>query len=226
MPQLDPNTFTPQLFWFVITFVLLYLAMWRIIIPSIGEILQNRQIRIDNDLQKAEQLKKEAEIVRETYEKLVSDGRQAAQDTIRSAAEKMRLEVAEKHEALTEKLMGQAEKAEDHINSVKKKALDEIQLIAVEITQVAATRLIGKTISESLAIELSTTLTIEQVIILFFLHMSKAAYVSAVSPDCDTKTYKQSVLNLSFRYLNSEAISTDTSSDVYSSNQYFANKQE
>ena len=148
MPQLDPNTFTPQLFWFVITFVLLYLAMWRIIIPSIGEILQNRQIRIDNDLQKAEQLKKEAEIVRETYEKLVSDGRQTAQDTIRSAAEKMRLEVAEKHEALTEKLMGQAEKAEDHINSVKKKALDEIQLIAVEITQVAATRLIGKTISE------------------------------------------------------------------------------
>ena len=146
MPQLDPNTFTPQLFWFVITFVLLYLAMWRIIIPSIGEILQNRQIRIDNDLQKAEQLKKEAEIVRETYEKLISDGRQAAQDTVRSATEKMRLEVAEKHEALTEKLMGQAEKAEDQINSVKNKALDDIQLIAVEITQVAATRLIGKTI--------------------------------------------------------------------------------
>ncbi|MBD21519.1 MAG: F0F1 ATP synthase subunit B' [Rhodospirillaceae bacterium] len=148
MPQLDPNTFTPQLFWFVITFVLLYLAMWRIIIPSIGEILQNRQIRIDNDLQKAEQLKKEAEIVRETYEKLISDGRQAAQDTVRSATEKMQLEVAEKHEALTEKLMSQAEKAEDQINSVKNKALDEIQLIAVEITQVAATRLIDKTISE------------------------------------------------------------------------------
>ncbi|MBS41371.1 MAG: F0F1 ATP synthase subunit B' [Rhodospirillales bacterium] len=148
MPQLDPSTFTPQLFWFVITFVLLYLAMWRIIIPSIGEILQNRQIRIDNDLQKAEQLKKEAEIVRETYEKLVSDGRQAAQDTIRSATEKMRLEVAEKHEALTEKLLSQAEKAEEHINSAKNKALDEIQLIAVEITQVAATRLIGKPISE------------------------------------------------------------------------------
>ena len=148
MPQLDPNTFTPQLFWFVITFVLLYLAMWKIIIPSIGEILQNRQIRIDNDLQKAEQLKKEAEIVRETYEKLVLDGRQAAQDTIRSATEKMRLEVVEKHEALTKKLMGKAEEAEGQINSVKNKALDEIQLIAVEITQVTATRLIGKTISE------------------------------------------------------------------------------
>ena len=42
---------------------------------------------------------------------------------------------------------------------------------------------IGKTRLESLAIELSTTLTIEHVFILFFLHISKAAYVSAVSPD-------------------------------------------
>ena len=40
-----------------------------------------------------------------------------------------------------------------------------------------------KTKSESLAIELSTTLTTEHVFTLFFLHKSKAANVSAVSPD-------------------------------------------
>ena len=41
----------------------------------------------------------------------------------------------------------------------------------------------GKTKSENLAIELSTTLTIEQVLTLFFLHKVRAAKVSAVSPD-------------------------------------------
>ena len=74
--------------------------------------------------------------------------------------------------------------------------------------------------------ELSTTFTIEQVFALFCLHNSKAAAVSAVSPDCDTKIYRLFFLNLMFRYLNSEAISTSTSKFVTSSNQYFATKQE
>ena len=41
----------------------------------------------------------------------------------------------------------------------------------------------GKTQSEFLAIVLSTALTIEQVFTLFFLQISNAAAVSAVSPD-------------------------------------------
>ena len=69
MPQLDPTTFAPQLFWLVVTFVLLYLVMWKLVIPKIGEILQDRQIRIDNDLDKADHLKIEAEAAREAYEK-------------------------------------------------------------------------------------------------------------------------------------------------------------
>ena len=60
----------------------------------------------------------------------------------------------------------------------------------------------------------------------FFLHISKAAAVSAVSPDCETKIYKFSLLNLRFRYLNSEAISISISIFVNSSNQYFATKHE
>ena len=41
----------------------------------------------------------------------------------------------------------------------------------------------GRTKSDNLAIELSTALMTEQVLTLFFLHKSKAANVSAVSPD-------------------------------------------
>ena len=84
----------------------------------------------------------------------------------------------------------------------------------------------GKTKSDVLAIELSTTLTIAQVLTLFFLHRSRAAYVSAVSPDCDTKTYKFLLSNFSFLYRNSEAISISTGIFVSSSNQYFAVTQE
>ena len=96
----------------------------------------------------------------------------------------------------------------------------------VDATPISGPAWIGKTKSEDLAIELSTALTTEQVLTLFFLHKSRAANVSAVSPDCDTKIYKFFLFNLIFLYLNSDAISISIGMFVSSSNQYFAVIQE
>ena len=151
MPQLDPTTFAPQLFWLVVTFVLLYLVMWKLVIPKIGEILQDRQIRIDNDLDKADHLKIEAEAAREAYEKLIINGRQKAQETIKIAAEQISAEASAQHDALTEKLAVQTSKAENQINIAKEKALNEIRLVATEVTQAAAGRLTDREVSSTQA---------------------------------------------------------------------------
>ncbi|NKB22268.1 MAG: F0F1 ATP synthase subunit B' [Alphaproteobacteria bacterium] len=149
MPQLDPSTFAPQLFWLVVTFVLLYLAMWKIALPKIGSILQDRQERIDDDLEKAEKLKQDAEAVREAYEKTVAEGRNKAQDTIRAASEKMAAEAASQHAALTEKLNAQTAEAEARIDAAKEQALANIRTVATDVTQAAAGKLIGREISEA-----------------------------------------------------------------------------
>jgi F-type H+-transporting ATPase subunit b len=149
MPQLDPSTFAPQLFWLVVTFVLLYLAMWKIALPKIGSILQDRQERIDDDLEKAEKLKQDAEAVREAYEKIVAEGRNKAQETIRAASEKMAAEAASQHETLTEKLNAQTSEAEARIGVAKERTLADIRTVATEVTQAAAGKLIGRGISEA-----------------------------------------------------------------------------
>ena len=148
MPQLDPTTFVPQLFWLMVTFVLLYLVMWKIAIPRIGDVLQDRQKRIDIDLEKAEQLRKEAESVREAYEKLVTDGSNKAQETIRAAREKVAAEAAAQHASLTEKLAIQTSEAETKIGAAKDQALANIRTVSIEITQLAASKLIDQEISE------------------------------------------------------------------------------
>jgi F-type H+-transporting ATPase subunit b len=149
MPQLDPTTFVPQLFWLMVTFVLLYLVMWKIAIPRIGDVLQDRQKRIDSDLEKAEELKKEAQSVREAYEKLVTNGSNKAQETIRVAREKVAADALAQHASLTEKITVQTSEAENRISAAKNQALADIRTVAVEATQLAASKLIDQKISET-----------------------------------------------------------------------------
>ena len=60
MPQLDISTFSNQIFWLVITLVIIYLVLSKIALPRIASVLSDRQMTISNDLAKAEDLKQAA----------------------------------------------------------------------------------------------------------------------------------------------------------------------
>ena len=63
MPQLNPEFFTPQLFWLLITFSVLFVVLAKSVLPRIAGVLEERELRIGSDLEKAQQLKEEAEKV-------------------------------------------------------------------------------------------------------------------------------------------------------------------
>ena len=67
MPQLETHTFATQIFWLIVTFVPLYLLLWKVALPRIADILESRQNRIDHDLARADTLKVEAEEVMASY---------------------------------------------------------------------------------------------------------------------------------------------------------------
>ena len=72
MPQLDVNTFLPQVVWLVITFTALFLLMWRVAVPRIADLLEARQRRIEDNLDKAQESKKEAEETLAAYEQAMN----------------------------------------------------------------------------------------------------------------------------------------------------------
>ena len=119
LPQLDLATYSSQVFWLIISFLVLYFLVAKLAMPRIAEVLEERQERIEDDLDKAETLKKEAYQVRIEYEKALSAAREKAQDATRHAQEEIAKQSAEAESAAQVKVTVMLEEAEKRIATSK-----------------------------------------------------------------------------------------------------------
>ena len=77
-PPFDSTFFASQLLWLVITFVVLYLLMSRLVLPRIGGILEDRRDRIARDLDQADRLKQQADDAIASYERALAEAKAGA----------------------------------------------------------------------------------------------------------------------------------------------------
>ena len=136
--------------------------MWKIVIPRIADVLQDRQERIDDDLEKAETLRNEAAGVLDAYEKTVADGRAQAQAILREAAQQNDKAAAERQTALGAQLAQQTAEAEKRIDAAREEALANIRTVAAETAQAAAMRLSGASITRDEAEEAVASILAEE----------------------------------------------------------------
>lgn len=148
MPQLEPTAFTPQVIWLVVIFVGLYLLLRRFALPRIAEVLDQRRERIADDLDKAEKLKTEAELVLSEYEKATAEGLAASQAALREAADVVSDGAAKRQAELAEKLARDIGAAEARIAKAREAAVGNVGSAAAEIAQAATERLIGVRIGD------------------------------------------------------------------------------
>ena len=91
MPQLNPEFFVTQLFWLVVTFSFLLVFLWRISLPRIGNVLEKRQRKINEDLTTAKELQNEAEKIQDTIETQLKQARTDASEMVKSSALTLKL---------------------------------------------------------------------------------------------------------------------------------------
>ena len=144
MPQLDVATFSSQIFWLVVTFIALFLIMWRISVPKISDALEARQKRIDDNLNRAEELRKEAEAAMDTYQSSLADARSGAQRTILEANAKLAEDAQAREAELGETLAKRIAESEANILAAMDEAIVNIRDVAVEVSVSAAERLTGE----------------------------------------------------------------------------------
>lgn len=143
MPQLDAATFPSQLFWLLVTFVVLYGLMRWLAVPQVGRAIENRRRRLDSDLTRATDLKTQAEAVLAEYQATVAAARAEAQATVRQGTARLAAEAAERQRELAAVLAEQIEGAERRIAAMKQQALAEMRGIAVDVGGAVVERLTG-----------------------------------------------------------------------------------
>jgi F-type H+-transporting ATPase subunit b len=148
MPQLDLSTFPPQLAWLLITFVTLYLVVWKVAMPRIVDIRDSRQQRIEDDLGKAEMLREEAEIVSAALEKSHADALAEAQGIHRDTAQSVAEARAKLQDETAARLSEEIEVAVGRIAEEQAAAQGTIPEVAGEVTRAAVQRLLGAEIAE------------------------------------------------------------------------------
>lgn len=143
MPQLDPSVWPTQLIWLAITFIALYLIVWRIALPRISEVLEARQRKLDDDLKKATALKEEAETILAEYEKMRADAQASAHQVLQKAQDEMKAEAERQGQDLAQRLGKQTEEAEARIGEAKSAAIASLEGTVKEVVAAATEKLIG-----------------------------------------------------------------------------------
>ena len=149
MPQLDISTYPPQLVWLLITFVALYLVVWKVALPRIVDVRESRQRRIEDDLGKAEALRTEAETVLAALEKSHADAAAEAQGIHRETTQAIGEARTKLQEETAARLAEETQAAEQRIADEQSAARETIPEVAGDVTRAAVERLTGASVADA-----------------------------------------------------------------------------
>jgi len=142
MPQLDFATFPGQLFWLSVAFVVLYMLVSRIMLPSIADVVEARSKHIADDIDKAETLKDQAEDAEHKAAKLMTESSEKARGLIAESTNKAKAKADVRRTELAEKLDQKIKKAEAEIAKIEQQSSDVVAQISAELSAEIANKIL------------------------------------------------------------------------------------
>jgi F-type H+-transporting ATPase subunit b len=148
-PPFDTSTYPSQIFWLVVTFVILLVVMSRVAVPKIGGVIAERKGRIQTELAKAEESRKAAEHAAAAYQAPILEARERA----RAASEATRTEMAREFERAKASADTEAHRktteAQERIVAMQRQAKWHVTQAAEDAVVDIVNRLTGETVSRA-----------------------------------------------------------------------------
>lgn len=155
LPQLDFSTFGNQIFWLLVTLVVIYFVLSRIALPRIAAVMAERQGAITNDLAAAEDLKAKAVEAEQTYLKALADARTEAQTIVGQAKAEIKAELDVAIAKADAEIAARAAEGEQKIAEIRANAVDSVKEVALaaatEIVAVMGGKADAKTVGAAVA---------------------------------------------------------------------------
>ena len=134
MPQLNPEFWLAQVFWLILIFSALYLAIWKVFLPKVTESIENRKLRVVNDLNETQKLKDNAEKKLAEYNKIIENAKKEAKKIVDENRRKLEKDIESKKKKFNEEIEKEINTIEIEIKNLKKSSIININKIATEIS--------------------------------------------------------------------------------------------
>ena len=132
MPQLNPEYWISQIFWLIIIFTSLYMALSKIILPKISKNLETRNSQILDHLDQAEKFKEKTEKKIKEYEKILNESKKEAKIIMSESRKLINQNINKKKDHLKSEIEKEIQKTEDEIKLLKINSINNINKIAIE----------------------------------------------------------------------------------------------
>ena len=143
MPQFDVTSFPSQIFWLVVTFAILYFVLAKLVLPRVGEVLEERQEKIAEDLDRAAQFKRDAEEIVAAYEASLAAARAKAQEIYRQTTDAINANAAARQQEAGAAIAERIAEAEKRIAAARTEAMGQVRTVAAEVAGAAIARVAG-----------------------------------------------------------------------------------
>ena len=149
MPQLNPEFWTAQIFWLILIFASLYLIIWKIFLPRITYIIENRKSRVVNDLGEAQKLKDNAEKKLKEYNEIIEKSKKEAQKIVDDNKKKLDRDIENKKQKFNDEIEKELVIIEKEIKDLKKTSTSNIADIAAETSAEIIKQIINTEVNKS-----------------------------------------------------------------------------
>ena len=149
MPQLNPDYWISQIFWVILIFGILYVILWRTILPKINENLENRKSQILTDLDDAQKFEDQSKEKLSEYNKILNQAKQEAKKILDGTRKKINRDIESKKNQFNLEIKKEIEKAEKEIKIIKLSSIEDINKIAIETSSEIVRKIVGTEVNAS-----------------------------------------------------------------------------
>ena len=135
MPQLNFDSYGSQIFWLIVSLVVLFFVLKTIALPQIASGLEERSDAIEDDLDRAAEFRKKAEEAEATYEQALADARAKAQEIAQATRDDIQKDVDAAVAKADAEITARAAEGEKRIGEIRASALQAVEDVANETAE-------------------------------------------------------------------------------------------